>query len=55
MSNAHNSTAVLIFWTETFTRYYYRQKKKLVLMQLINAVKVGLTYGMVVDCFKLCT
>jgi hypothetical protein len=49
------AAAVLLGWTETFTRFYYRTKDKSITLRLINAFKVGLIYGMCVDAFKLST
>ncbi|CDF35732.1 unnamed protein product [Chondrus crispus] len=49
------AAAVLLVWTEGFTKYYYGLKDKSRLLQLINAFKIGLIYGMTVDAFKLST
>lgn len=49
------AAAVLLVWTELFTRAYHRTEKKTVLLRLANAFKVGLMYGMAVDAFKLST
>jgi Protein of unknown function (DUF565) len=49
------AAAVLLAWTETFTRTYYRTKEKSITLRLLNAFKVGLIYGMCVDAFKLST
>jgi hypothetical protein len=49
------AAAVLLGWTETFTRFYYRTQDKSITLRLINAFKVGLIYGMCVDAFKLST
>lgn len=49
------AAAVLLVWTETFTRLYYKSKDKSLLLRLANAFKIGLTYGMAVDAFKLST
>lgn len=49
------AAAVLLVWTEAFTRLYYRTKDKSFLLRLANAFKIGLTYGMAVDAFKLST
>lgn len=49
------AAAVLLIWTEGFTKIYYRREKKSRLLRLINAFKIGLIYGMTVDAFKLST
>lgn len=49
------AAAVLLIWTESFTKFYYTRLRPTRLMQLINAFKVGLIYGMTVDAFKLTT
>lgn len=49
------AAAVLLVWTEGFTKFYYGQQNKPKLLQLINAFKIGLIYGMTVDAFKLST
>lgn len=49
------AAAVLLVWTEAFTRLYYKSEKKTFLLRLANAFKIGLTYGMAVDAFKLST
>lgn len=49
------AAAVLLVWTEAFTRLYYRSEEKTFLLRLANAFKIGLTYGMAVDAFKLST
>lgn len=49
------AAAVLLIWTEGFTKYYYKLDTKSRLLQLINAFKIGLIYGMTVDAFKLST
>lgn len=49
------AAAVLLIWTESFTKYYYRLERKARLLQLINAFKIGLIYGMTIDAFKLST
>eukprot|EP00189_Rhodosorus_marinus_P006399 CAMPEP_0113954702 /NCGR_PEP_ID=MMETSP0011_2-20120614/767_1 /TAXON_ID=101924 /ORGANISM="Rhodosorus marinus" /LENGTH=145 /DNA_ID=CAMNT_0000963995 /DNA_START=754 /DNA_END=1191 /DNA_ORIENTATION=- /assembly_acc=CAM_ASM_000156 len=49
------AAAVLLFWTETFTRVYYMSEKKTIPMKLINAFKIGLVYGMAVEAMKLGT
>lgn len=49
------AAAVLLVWTEAFTRLYYKAKKKNLLLRLANAFKIGLVYGMAVDAFKLST
>lgn len=49
------AAAVLLIWTEGFTKVYYRLEKRTKVLQLINAFKIGLIYGMTVDAFKLST
>jgi hypothetical protein len=49
------AAAVLLVWTEAFTRLYYTTDKKTLLLRLVNAFKIGLVYGMAVDAFKLST
>lgn len=49
------AAAVLLILTEGFTKYYYTHPNNSRLLQLVNAFKIGLIYGMVVDSFKLCT
>lgn len=49
------AAAVLLILTEGFTKYYYTRPNNSRLVQLVNAFKIGLIYGMVVDSFKLCT
>lgn len=49
------AAAVLLVWTEGFTKVYYGREKKSRLLQLINGFKIGLIYGMTVDAFKLST
>lgn len=46
---------VLIIWTELFTKFYYSRRRTNRVLQLINAFKIGLIYGMTVDAFKLST
>lgn len=48
---------VLLVWTESFTRIYYRTnvRERSRILQLVNAFKIGLIYGMAVDAFKLST
>ena len=48
------AAAVLLVWTELYTKFYYRTKKKTSFLKLVNAFKIGVTYGMVVDALKLC-
>lgn len=50
-----NPAAVLIVYTEGLTRSYYASAAPSVLLQLANAFKVGLEYGLFVDAFKLST
>lgn len=52
---AHPPAAVLIVYTEGLTRSYYASAAPSVLLQLANAFKVGLEYGLFVDAFKLST
>ena len=47
--------AVLIVYTEGLTRAYYSSRAPSVGLQLANAFKVGLEYGLFVDAFKLST
>lgn len=48
--------AVLIVYTEGLTRAYYSSTTPpSVVLQLANAFKVGLEYGLFVDAFKLST
>lgn len=49
------AAAVLLVWTEGFTKLYYKLRKKTKLLRLINAFKIGLMYGMTIDAFKLST
>lgn len=49
------AAAVLLVWTEAFTRIYYSKENKTLLLRLANAFKIGLIYGMAVDAFKLST
>lgn len=49
------AAAVLLILTEGFTKFYYTRPNNSRLLQLVNAFKIGLIYGMVVDSFKLCT
>lgn len=49
------AAAVLLVWTESFTKYYYANKAPSRILQLINAFKIGLIYGMTIDAFKLST
>lgn len=49
------AAAVLLILTESFTKYYYSEPRSSRLLQLANAFRIGLVYGMVVDSFKLCT
>lgn len=49
------AAAVLLVWTEAFTRVYYSAKEKTLVLRLANAFKIGLIYGMAVDAFKLST
>uniref|UniRef100_A0A7S1TEA8 Uncharacterized protein ycf20 n=1 Tax=Compsopogon caeruleus TaxID=31354 RepID=A0A7S1TEA8_9RHOD len=49
------AAAVLILWTEGFTRKYYSTSKPSSFLRLLNAFKIGLTYGMIVDALKLST
>lgn len=46
---------VLIIWTELFTKFYYSRPRSNRILQLINAFKIGLIYGMTVDAYKLST
>lgn len=48
--------ALLLAWTEGFTRWYYsREEAPGRLLQLVNAFKIGVIFGMTVDAFKLST
>lgn len=49
------AAAVLLIWTEGFTKYYYRLSNRSRFLQLLNAFKIGLIYGMTIDAFKLST
>jgi hypothetical protein len=49
------AAAVLLVWTESFTRFYYQLEERNLLYRLANAFKIGLIYGMAVDAFKLST
>lgn len=50
------AAAVLIVYTEGLTRAYYSSTTPpSVVLQLANAFKVGLEYGLFVDAFKLST
>eukprot|EP00170_Pyropia_yezoensis_P003410 contig_14257_g3417 len=49
------AAAVLIVYTEGLTRSYYASPAPSVVLQLANAFKVGLEYGLFVDAFKLST
>lgn len=49
------AAAVLLIWTEGFTKYYYRFSNRSRFLQLLNAFKIGLIYGMTIDAFKLST
>jgi len=48
---------VLLLITEGFTKWYYKSeaRKTSRLLQLMNAFKIGLIFGMTVDAFKLST
>lgn len=48
---------VLLIITEGFTKWYYKSdtRKSSRVVQLINAFKIGLIFGMTVDAFKLST
>lgn len=47
------AAAVLLVWTEAFTRYYYYRAEKSLLLRLFNAFKIGLIYGCAVDACKV--
>lgn len=47
------AAAVLLIWTESFTKFYYTSNRPSRLLQLINAFKIGLIYGMTIDAIKL--
>ncbi|PXF46616.1 hypothetical protein BWQ96_03605 [Gracilariopsis chorda] len=47
------AAAVLLIWTESFTKFYYTAHRPSRLLQLINAFKIGLIYGMTIDALKL--
>lgn len=49
------AAAVLLVWTEVFTKFYYSVSEKTLVLKLANAFKIGLIYGMAVDAFKLST
>ena len=49
------AAAVLLVWTESFTKYYYTVPSRGRFLQLANAFKIGLIYGMTLDAFKLST
>lgn len=49
------AAAVLLIWTEGYTKLYYEKENPSRLLRLINAFKIGLIYGMTVDAFKLST
>lgn len=51
------SAFVLLFWTELFTKFYYRTepRDRSRLLQLANAFKIGIIYGLTVDALKLST
>ncbi|PSB04810.1 DUF565 domain-containing protein [Merismopedia glauca] len=49
--------AILVFLTELVSRYVYRQHgdktNSQFLPQLINCLKIGMTYGLFIEAFKL--
>mmetsp|Transcript_7187 Transcript_7187/g.21925 ORF Transcript_7187/g.21925 Transcript_7187/m.21925 type:complete len:153 (+) Transcript_7187:231-689(+) len=47
------AAAVLLFWTESYTRYYYRAQTRTIAMRLLNSFKIGVVYGMTVEAMKL--
>ncbi|CAN8064037.1 unnamed protein product [Agarophyton chilense] len=47
------AAAVLLIWTESFTKYYYTLDRPSRILQIVNAFKIGLIYGMTVDALKL--
>lgn len=47
------AAAVLLVWTEAFTRYYYHREEKTLVLRLVNAFKIGLIYGCAVDACKV--
>lgn len=45
---------ILLVWVEAFTRWYYmREEKPGRILQLVNAFKIGIIYGLCVDAFKV--
>lgn len=49
------AAAVLLIWTESFTKYYYTRDNPPRVLHLVNAFKIGLFFGMTIDAFKLST
>jgi hypothetical protein len=49
--------AMLVLFTEVVSRFVYRQREdginSLLLPRLINYIKIGMTYGLFVEAFKL--
>lgn len=49
------AAAVLLIWIETYSKYYYTKTRRSRFLQIINAFKIGLIYGMTIDALKLST
>ena len=47
------AAAVMLCWTELLTKIYYNNNHKLFIFKLLNSFKIGVTFGMFVDAFKL--
>jgi hypothetical protein len=47
------AAAVMLCWTEFFTKIFYYTEQKSFNLKLINSFKIGINFGMFVDALKL--
>ena len=47
------AAAVMLCWTEFFTKIFYYSENKSFNLKLINSFKIGINFGMFVDALKL--
>jgi hypothetical protein len=47
------AAAVMLCWTEFFTKFFYYTENKPFNLKLINSFKIGINFGMFVDALKL--
>ena len=47
------SASIIVTFNEVLSKLLYKYQPKIILINLINLIKIGIIYGLFVDAFKL--